>query len=404
VITVPAARVRSERARVARELAKRVKIDGFRKGKVPPEQLERRGWGPEIDRRTRQRLVSTALREALEAKGLEPIEEPSLANVVYDRDSDLTFEVSFDIRPEVKLARIGGFRLTRPEATVTEAEVERELERLRRERALWKPVERRPGLGDTVEVEITPLDPAAEGEGSEPRSYRFVLGEGNAIPEIEAAIMTLDPGSSDDFDVRFPDDFPDEARRGTTQRLRIGLQRALEQELPPLDDEFARSVGEFDDLAALKQAIFDDLARLKEREAEARLDHAIIDRIIEANPFDVPDSMVERYIDALIGPTPENADPARVAQARDEARPTAVWGIKRTLILQRVAEDQGIEAGSDEVEERLREIARRSGRPLGEVRARLAKTGELEDIKRRIVEEKVFRFLREQSEIEVAGP
>lgn len=400
VITVPAGRVKAERARVTKQLAKRVRMPGFRKGKVPAERIEAR-FGPEIDRQTRQRVIDAAFREAVKIKGLDPISEPKLANVSYDRESELTFEVAFDIRPEVKLARLGGFRLRKPDITVSEGEVESRLEMVRGQQALWKPVERKPVAGDTIDVDITPLG-VAESE-AETRNYRFVLGEGQAIPEVESAIMTLEPGTAEEFEVTFPDDFPDEAKRGTKQKLHIDLKQTLEQELPTLDDEFARSVGAFDDLESLKQTIYEDLLHMKEHEVELHLNQQTIDSLIEANPFEVPDSMIERYVDALIGEPPEGADPEVTAKAREEARPAALWGIKRTLILQRVAEDQGFEASREEVQERVLEIAKRAGRPAGEVRSRLAKSGELRDIERRITEDKVYKFLREQSEIEPGG-
>ncbi len=400
VITVPVGRVRAERAKVARQVSQRVRLPGFRKGKVPAARLEAR-FGPDIDRQTQQRLIDAAFREAVRTKSLEPISEPRIANVSYARDTELTFEVAFDIRPEIKLARLGGFRLSRPSVSVSDEEVDEQLAELQRQHALWRPVERRPQAGDSVEVLITPRDEA--GPETQSRSYRFVLGEGQAIPDVEAAIMTLDPQSSAEFSVTFPDDFPDDAQRGQSQLLSIELKQVLERELPPLDDEFARSVGDFSNLAELRQAIVGDLQRYKDQEIELRLSHQIIDQIIEANPFEVPQSMVDRYVDAMIGPPPEGADPDVVARAREEARPAALWGIKRTLILQEVARDQGIEASREEVQERLQRLAKRSGRSLSEVRARLAKSGELQDIERRIVEEKVFKYLREQSEIGTSG-
>ncbi len=401
VITVPTDRVKSERVKVMRQLAKRVRMPGFRKGKVPPDRLEAR-FGADIDRQTQQKVIDVAFREAVRAKELDPISDPRVANVSYDRDSELTFEVAFDIRPEVTLNRIGGFRLNRPEVSVGEDEIAERLELLRRQQALWRSVERQPVAGDSVEVEITPLE-GAEGEAPETRQYKFVLGEGQAIPEVEASIMTLEPGSSGEFDVAFPDDFPDETKRGATQRLRIELSQVLEQELPDLADEFAGSVGEFEDLQALRDAVSEDLLRLKEHEVGFQLDRRIIEQIIDANPFEVPESMLDRYVEALVGQPPEGADPDLVARAREEARPTAEWGIRRTLILQRIQADQGFEASREEVQERVQEIAERAGHPVGEVRARLAKSGELRDIERRIAEEKVFKYLREQSEIQVVG-
>jgi trigger factor len=400
VITVPSARVRAERAKVTQQLAKRVRIPGFRKGKVPPERIEAK-FALDIDQQTRQQVIDSAFREAVELKSLEPISEPRVANVSYDRDSELTFEVAFDIRPEVKLSRLGGFRIERPAVTVTDEDVEARLEMVRQQQALWKPVERKASAGDTVEVDITPLD-ASDGE-SETRNYRFVMGEGQAIPDVEAAIGSLDPGMSGEFEVMFPEDCPDESQRGTGQRLHIELKQVMEQELPDVDDDFARSVGDFEDLESLRQVIAEDLQRMREHEVELQIDQQIIEQLIGANPFEVPSSMVDRYVDALVGQPPEGADPDLVAQTRDEARPAAEWGIKRTLILQRVAEDQGFEVSREEVQAKVEEIAKRAGRSVGEVRGRLAKSGELRDIERRLSDEKVYEFLREQSEIEVGG-
>jgi trigger factor len=400
VITVPEGRVKSERAKVAKQLSKRVRIPGFRKGKVPLAHLESR-FAAEIDRQTQQKLIDTAFSEAVKAKELEPISAPRVAKVSYDADSELTFEVAFDIRPEVKLGRVGGFRLSRPEVTVGDDETDAQLAMLRQQQALWKPVNRKPAAGDSVEVTITPL----EGETSEAESqpYRFSLGEGRAIPDVEAAIMTLDPESAAEFTITFPEDFEDEEQQGKSRRLRIELRQVLEQELPTLDDEFARSLGDLEDLEALREAVAKDLLHHKEQEVEAKLDHEIVESIMQANPFDVPDSMIERYVDALIGPPPEDADPDLVDQAREQARPAAEWGIRRTLIIQRVAEDEGLEATKEDVQERLQALAKRMGRQVGEVRARMAKSGELRDLERRITEEKVFEYLKEQSEISIGG-
>ncbi len=397
VITVPAGRVAAERVKVARQLAKKVRMPGFRKGKVPLERVEAR-YGRDIDHQTQQNIVDGAFREAIKEKELEPISEPRMANVVYSRDSEFTFEVSFDIRPEIKLARLSGFRIERPEVTVLDDEVEEQLEALRQQQALWKPVERAPVAGDSVELTIAPLDDET-GEPGEVQPYRFALGQGHAIPEVESAIMTLDPGSADDFTVTFPDDFEDESKRGEKRRLRIELKQVLEQELPALDDEFAKSLGDLENVEALRDTVADDLRKHKDHEADSQVDRQLLEHVIEANPFEVPQSMVDRYAAALVGTPPEGADPDVVASAREEARPAAVRGIKRTLILQQIAEGQGFEATKEEVEERLQGLATRTGRPLGEVRGRLAKSGELREIERAITEGKVFEYLREQSEI-----
>ena len=394
VMTVAAERVRAARKKATRKISKRVKIAGFRKGKVPVHILEQR-FGGEIDRQTQQTLIDDAFAEAVRQHELEPISEPQISNLNYDPEAEFTFEVKFDVRPQIELDRVGGFRVTRARVSVNETEVDDQLELVRRQRGAWKPIERHAQPGDTVDVEITDL----ESDDPEPRQYKFMLGEGQAIPGVEAAIFGLDPGGEDDFSIDFPDDFPDQEKRGQSQKLHIKLKRVLERELPELDDEFARSLGEFDDLDALRRAISEDLVKDKEREVEAQVERQIIEQIIESNPFEVPETMVHRYIAALIGHPPEGADPEAVRQAVEGARPAAIWGIKRTLILQRVAADQSLEATEEEVKQRIAKIAERAGRPVQEVRARLAKTGDLRDLQRQILDEMVFVYLREQSEI-----
>lgn len=398
VITIPAARVRSQRAKVTKQISKRARLPGFRKGKVPLQRLEAR-FGTDIDRRTRQELVEGAFREAVQAKSLEPISEPRVAKVNYDRDTELTFEVAFDIRPEIRLSRIGGFRLSRPTVTVSDDEVEAQIELMRKQLGPWNAVDRRAVVGDSVEVEITPLETEA-GDVQESKPYKFVLGEGRAIPEVEAAIMTLDPGQSDEFTVTFPDDFADEEQRGVSQRLRINVKQVREQELPELDEDFAKSLGDFEDVAGLREAIGAERRQRKEHEIETQLGNRLVDQIIEANPFEVPESMVDRYIDTMVGPTPEGVDPDLVANAREEARPAAHWAIKRTLILQKIAEDNDLKATREQVKERVEALARAAGRPAHEVRAQLSKSGELRELEQRITEEKIFDFLKGQSEIE----
>jgi trigger factor len=183
----------------------------------------------------------------------------------------------------------------------------------------------------------------------------------------------------------------------------VSLKQVFEQELPVLDDEFAKSLGDFENLEVLRGIVSEDVLKLKQGEAEQELDQKIIEQIIDANPFQVPESMVDRYVSALLGPPPEGADPDMVDRAEEEARPAAEWGIKRQMIIQRVAKDQGFEATRDEVQDRVTALATRMGRPVQEIRARLSKSGELRDIERAIVEEKVFAFLREQSEIKVGN-
>ncbi|HEX7120428.1 MAG TPA: trigger factor [Longimicrobiales bacterium] len=395
-ITVPGERVRREREEVARRLAKRVKLPGFRQGRVPTRVMERQ-FGAAIEQEALERVVGAAYREALEQQDLQPITQGEVENIDYEPGADLTFDVEFEIRPVIGLERVGGFEIRRERAEVTDDEVGRILERVREQQAVWHPIEEEaPAAGDLVVVEITPAGEGAE--GAKPRRYEIVLGEGQAVPAVEDAILTLKPGEEREFTLELPDP---EAGEGATRedRAHIKLIEVRRPELPELDDEFARSVGDFEDLDALRARIREDLEKEAEAEAERGVRQKLLDAIVEANPFDVPDSLVNQYLQRMLSPR-EGADPERVAQAREMARPAAEQALRRIMVIERIAEMEGLHATSAELDARIEEIAEKQSRPAGEVWAQLQKSGQLSRLEEEITENKVFDYLKSQSTIE----
>ncbi len=392
-ITVSSGRVADTRARERERLAKSVRLKGFRPGKIPAEVVEQR-FGPAIDDRTIRRLVEDAYREAVEGHDLHPIGDPEIADVEYHEGESLSFLAEFEVVPEIQLDRTGGFRIEQPPVEADDDEVERILERIRDDQAVWEPIERKPEVGDMVSVKI---GPAGE-EESELHSYRFELGKGRAISEVEDAIRTLSPGESGEFEVTFPEDFDDEEMAGKARTLHVELVDVKQKGLPALDDEFARSVGDFDDLEGLRDAVRDDVRRHAEEEAEDTLRQRILDSIGEANPFEVPSAMVESYLDRIIE-APENADLDRVREARRQVYPTAERQIRRQLILDRLLEDGTYDATEEELDARLAEMGERRGVDPRDLRRKLLRDKQLDRVVRQIAVEKVFDELKRRSEI-----
>ncbi len=396
-ITVPGERVRREREEVARRLAHRVKLPGFRQGRIPPTVLERQ-FGPAIEQEALERVVGTAYREALEQQQFQPISQGEVENIDYRPGADLTFDVEFEIRPVIRLDRLGGFVIERERTDVAEEDVDRVLERVREQQANWTPVEdATPRSGDAVVIEIMPA--AEDVEGAKPREYQIVLGEGQAVPAVEEAILTLRPGEEREFTLGLPVPEAGEEGAAREERTRIRLVQALRPELPELDDEFARSVGDFENLDALRARIREDLEREADAEAERGVRQKLLDAIVQANPFDVPDSLVNQYLQRIISPR-EGADPERIAEARTMARPAAEHALRRLMVIERVAELEGLHATSAELDARIERVAERQGRPVGEVWAQLQKSGQLSRLEEEITEAKVFDYLKSQSTIE----
>ena len=392
-VTVPADIVREERERAASKLAKRLKLPGFRSGRIPASVVEKR-YGPALNQEMLDRVIEEAYREALKSQSLLPISQGEVEKVDYQPEQDLSFTVSFDVHPTIDLQRVSGFRVTRPRVNVGNEEVERVIARLRKQGGAWRPVEGGlPQQGDRVSVSVVRL---RDGDAGQPRDYELVLGEGDARPEIEQAIATLEPGSTGEFTLQIPSG-PDDAMED--QHLRVTVKERKVLDLPELDDAFAKSVGDFEDLEALRSRVLADLAREAQDQAENAVRIQLLDQVVEANAFDVPQSMVERYIDSVLGDT-KGVDPERVEAARQQLRPEGERAVRRVLVIERLADTQGLRATETELDERIEQLASRSGASTAEVYARLQKAGRLEVMEREITEEKVFAFLKEQSEIQ----
>ncbi len=394
-VIVPSGVVNSERRRLTGELAARVKLPGFRKGHVPPSVVEKR-FGQSLSREALDKLIGAAYREALSQQELNPISEGEVDNVQYEPDHDLTFSISFDVRPEIELSRLGGFRVERPAVNGLEDKLEQVLGRLREEKGTWHPLEEgKPEDGNLVEVEIQRMN---DGEVGEAQPYQLVLGQGDAIPNIEEAIKSLEIDGSGDFVVRFPDDFPNEERRGQEEHLHIRLDSRQHLVLPELDAEFAKSLGEFEGVEDLNEKIQADLEKEAEEQAESVVRGKLLDAILDANPFTVPVSMVDRYVESVLG-NPEGVPPEKLTEAKEQLSPQAEHAVKRILAIDRLSEIQELGATEEELDDRIEEIAEKSGDTPARIYASLQKGERLEALEREITERKVFDFLKEQSEI-----
>jgi trigger factor len=394
-ITVPAERVDRERRSTIQRLSKRVRLPGFRKGKVPDSVMRKR-FGPAIEQETLEKVMGEAYREAIQREGLAPITQGSIDRVDYSEGTDLTFDVDFDVRPQVELDRIGGFQLQRELRPVADGQIDEVIQRLREEHATWHPVEAEPPLvGDAVVVDITPLEEET-GASGQARSYEIVMGEGQAVPAIEDVIRTLPAGSEGDFTVDLPESTDDPAAGTKPHRIRVSVREVKRAELPTLDDGFAQGLGDFESLDVLRERIRSDLEREAENDAERQLRGQLLGEIIGANPFDVPESMTREYLNRVI-PEREGVDAARLDEIRDSARPAAENAIRRMLIVERIAEQESLHARPEEVEARVTGIAERLGRSPAEVRSQLQKSGRLNELEEEITEDRVFDYLKSLS-------
>jgi trigger factor len=400
-ITVAPERVARARAKERNRLSKSIRLKGFRKGRVPPDVVEQR-FGTELDQIVQERLIEDAYREAVDSTELQPAGAASVSNVQYAPGERLTFQAEVEIMPTIELSRVGGFRFKRETAPVTEEEVQQILDRVLSDFAEWREVDRKAAQGDLVAVRVAPLAEGEEEPSEEAKPYRFVLGSGQALPDVEQAITTLGAGESGAFLVEFPGE--GEAAESESRRLFVAVDAVEEQVLPELDDELVKRAtgGAQETTDELKDVIRADLARHHAEEAEGRLRGAILESLIDANGFSLPRALVDRYLDGMLR-APEGSDPGELRQARESLAPHAERQIKEEMILDRLIEREGLRAGDDEIDARIAELAERSGASPGTVRRQLVKEGQLDSLKRSIEVDRAFEYLKSQSEIEDAN-
>lgn len=394
-VNVPPERVREAEHRATRSYQTRARLPGFRKGKAP-EAIVRKQFAADIREQALRDVIQASWKQAVQQETLKPIADPHIHDLKWEDGDAVSFTFHVELKPEITLARLGGFTLKREVAPVTDAAVQAQIEALREQRAPWAPVTgEKPKLKELVHITI------AQREGDtvqEPQPYHFVLGEGRAIPEVEERVMQLSPGETVDATVRFPDDFPEEAKRGQPRDIRLTLHEVKRQELPALDDEFARETGDFDSLEGLRRAVREDLERDAEREADARVRAELIRQIVAANGVAAPRPLVERAILAYAQAYGIAED--RLNEFAAEFRPVAEQQVQRDLVLDWVVEHHGLRTDSAALDAKLAELAARRQVPPAQLRASLEKNHRLRDLERSLTEEKVFAFLLSQSTVE----
>ncbi len=394
-VTVPVDRVREAEARALKYYSQRARLPGFRPGKAP-DTVVRKRFGDAI----RQTVLEEVIRESWETaktnESLKPITDPSIRNLKFEEGSPIEFELHVEVRPELTLARVGGFKVERREVPVPDSAVDEQLARIQEQKAAWIPVEGvKPSPGQMVRVDVAPLENGVAGP-SQP--HDLVLGDNQTIPELEERIMSLLPGETTESEVRFPDDHPDESRRGKTRQVRIALHEVKRQDLPPLDDALAREVGDFESLDALRVAVRRDLEREAAREADTGVRRDLIAQLVEANNIEAPHSLVHRLMHgyAEMYKVPEDQLPTFEQQFHQIAETQ----VKRDLALDALVEAHGLRATEAELDERINTMASARGVPAGQIYASLEKSKRLGELERAITEEKVFAFLLTQSTVE----
>lgn len=387
--------------RVQRE----AKLPGFRKGKVPRSMIKIH-FADDVRQEVARHLIPDVYRQALAEAQLKPVEEPDLQEVRLEEDAPLSFSAVVEIKPAIELGAYAGIAVSHTPKPFADGEVDEALAQLREQHAEFRAVERAADLGDLVIVDYT-LTP----EGMEPRSetgYGFLVGQAKVMPELEEAVIGLVPGGTREARLRFADDHRNEALRGKPGQATVTVREVKEKALPPLDDDFAKTVGAFETLDALRAELRKELEARRERENRQALEEAVVDALLAAHPFQVPEALVLRQVGHTVEHARERVrrqgvDPDKLpwdyAKLLEELRPAAEKAVRRTLLLEAIAEKEGLMPGEADLEAEVERLAQASQRPAPAVRRMMEQSGDLDGLRFSMRERRTLDHLIERAQV-----
>ncbi|MGE5584024.1 MAG: trigger factor [Bacillota bacterium] len=386
-----------------RRLAQRVTVPGFRKGRAPRQILEMRLGKGALYEDALKSLVPRGYAEAVKETGIHPIDEPDFDIEQIEEGKSLKFRAKVLVRPEVRLPDYRAIRVEKVTPEVGEGEVDRFIETLQRNRATAEPADHDTvQAGDlvTVDLELTcggePVEVRGDGKG--------LVVEAAAkqdLPGLGEGIIGLKPGEEKVIETIVPESHPDKNLAGKPAEARVVIREIRVRRLPEVNDEFAKAVGDYESLEAMKQDIRERLQKSAESRAEAEYRKAVVDRITQEAEVDVPEPLVDRQVDFMVrdlagglaqqGMTLEGyleacgLDEETLRKSyRDEAKKI----VKTDLVLDAITRAEGFAATDDEVNSRIAEIASRQGKTADEIRELLTRAGRIHSIEDAIVREK----------------
>ncbi len=408
-VEVPADVVQKETDALVQQFAKHARLPGFRRGKVPTSVIRAR-FAEDIKSEVIEKLVPKFFREQVEKKGLTVVSQPKVTDLKIEEGQPLRFKATFEVLPPIEVSGYQEVRAEKPEIAVTDDEVEASLKQLQEQQATFSAVEGR-ALQDgdfaQVSLESRPKEETAEMKPSKLDDILVHIGGENTVKEFTENLRGANPGDDRTFDVTYADDFQDERLRGKTLSYSVHIKGIKQKNLPEINDDFAKEVGEFKDLAELKAKVREQMEHEKKHHAEHEAKDKIVDELVRRNDFPVPEALVERQIDlrlerglralAAQGMRAEDMKKLDFGRLRAGQREAAAKEVKASLILDRIAEAEKIEASEEELEKEIQALATQTKQPADAVRARLTKEGTLDRIRDRIRSEKTLDFLYSRS-------
>lgn len=415
-VEVPPEMVDAEIARVTRHYAKSARLPGFRPGKAPVTVVRQR-FKEQILHDVAHDLVPRVVGDALRERGVAPVDTPKVRDLNLEEGKALVFSAAVEVAPPVDPGDLGTVRLQQTSVQISEDEVDQALSRLRERLARVEPVtDREAQHGDTVVMDLTrrrltgPQGAEIPEEAPEPHTdVSAEIGAAGNPPGFDEGLIGVTADAARTFDVTFPADYEVEDLAGARMEYAVQVKALRRRVLPEVDDDFAKDLGEFETLEALRTRIREDLEEDGQRERRRRLRQQLLEQLAGRVTGEVPEGMVTREVDRRVEEfmrrlMEQGIDPRQAAvnweEFRTQQQEPAVATVRSVLVLDAIAAREGVEVSDDELDADIAGYATRMGRTLEDVRGELARQDQLEQIRTGLIREKAVELAMARATID----
>ena len=404
-ISIPVTDVEGELGRVTADVQKRAKLPGFRPGKAPTSII-RKQFASDIRQQVLENLIPKFLQKQFEDENLNVVGTPDIKDVHFHDGEPLRFKAEFEVVPEIELGEYRGIEVPYVDPQVSDEDIDKRVEELRDQKAQYVNVDPRPvEEGDHA---VVALESVGGVEGDPVKTDEMVLEIGGAetFPAFTENLRGVNPGEEREFDVTYPEDYGAKRLAGKTIRFHATLKGIRRKELPDVNDEFAQDLGDYRDVGELREAIRKSIFGQREYEAQQDAKNKLVDKMVDAHEFPVPEVFVERQVknrmeQTLRAMAGEGVDPRSIKldwkKVMETQREKALREVKASMLLSKISEREAIGATRDEVDREVERAARQQKEPVAALHMKYEKDGTLGRIASHIQTEKTLNFLFEQA-------
>ena len=414
-ITLPKETVGPALDKAYAKINKEVKLKGFRRGKIPQSVLEK-NFRDQIQAEVGEKLVQETYFEAVEKEGLEPVVHPEIAEHRFPEDGTFVYVALVDIKPQIELKEYKGLEVEKPVLTVGEEEVDKELTLLQRHQAALKTAEEGHviAMDDVAVVDFQGFHNGKAMKEVRNENYSVDIGMNRLGKDFEEKLIGMKKGDKALYEVDFPADYPNPLLAGKKVEFKVDVKDVKVRVKPELDDEFAKDIKpERTSLQALRDDIRARLQKAKDDALQGDLDDRIMHKLIELNPFEVPQRLVNYEIQEMLKQTEENLKRSGLSfesaginleELVEKNRDVAAKRVKGDFLLKKIAEVEEIKIADEDIQRGYQRIADQYRMTLDEVKKYFQRREEILPFMNELHNEKVLNFLREQARFTSVAP